>query len=66
MKRAWILLVILLLAGCGGDDSIECYPGTIWSERAQGCVRYVADNVIVIPTGGLVGSLDVLKNRTGR
>lgn len=45
MKRLFALLVLaVVLVGCGGSAAdVECYPGTEWSDRAQGCVRVIPD-----------------------
>ena len=54
MKTLLALTLILTLYGCGGD-AIECFPGTEWSDRVQGCVRVIPDdNTIVryIPEDG--------------
>lgn len=48
MRRLSVLFALLvLLSGCGGSDSPDCFPGTEWSDRAQGCVRTIPDNASV-------------------
>jgi len=46
-RLSFIIVLLVVLVGCDGD-SVECFPGTEWSDRSQGCVRFIPDNSVSV------------------